>query len=128
MCGLPRLTPVQILVLVGVALLFMYVSGGGLLMSLVRQPERFVGIIIGLVIGVTVHEAAHAITAVWLGDPTPRQMGRVSANPLRHLDPFGSLFMLIAGFGWGKPVLFNPANLRGDPRLGSALVSVAGPL
>jgi Zn-dependent protease len=81
-----------------------------------------------LLIGITVHEAAHAVTAVALGDPTPARMGRVSLNPLRHLDPLGTLFMLVASFGWGRPVVYNPANLRGNPRLGSALVAVAGPL
>src|SRR5205814_220778 len=70
----------------------------------------------------------HATVAVALGDPTPRLMGRVSLNPLRHLDPIGSLMLLIASFGWGRPVVFNPRNLRGDQRLGSALVAVAGPV
>lgn len=128
MFGLQRLSPMQILVLLGVAVLFMYVSGGSMLLGLIRRPEQFVGLILGLVIGIAVHEAAHATTALVLGDSTPRQMGRVTLNPLRHLDPLGTIFMLIAGFGWGKPVMFNPNNLRGDPRIGSALVSVAGPL
>lgn len=128
MFGLSRLSPMQIVVLLGVAVLFMYLSGGSLLLGLLRQPEVFVGLVLGLLIGITVHEAAHAVTAVALGDSTPAEMGRVSLNPLRHLDPLGTMFMLIASFGWGKPVVFNPNNLRGDPRLGSALVSVAGPL
>jgi Zn-dependent protease len=128
MFGLSRLSPTQILVLVGVAVLFLYVSGGSLLHGLIRQPEMFVGLAIGLLIGITVHEAAHAVTAVALGDPTPARMGRVSLNPLRHLDPLGTLFMLVASFGWGKPVEYQPANLRGNPRLGAALIAVAGPL
>ncbi|HLI26198.1 MAG TPA: site-2 protease family protein [Chloroflexota bacterium] len=128
MFGRSRLTPAQILVLIGVAILFLYVSGGSLLLGLVRRPEVFVGLVLGLLVGITVHEAAHAATAVALGDPTPARMGRVSLNPLRHLDPLGTMFMLIASFGWGKPVVYNPANLRGNPRLGSALVAVMGPL
>ncbi len=128
MFGLSRLSPVQIVALLGVAVLFMYVTGRSLLLGLMRQPEVFVGLIIGLLIGITVHEAAHAVMAVALGDPTPARMGRVSLNPLRHLDPLGTMFMLIASFGWGKPVMYNPANLRGDPRVGSALISVVGPL
>jgi len=128
MFGLSRLSPVQIVALLGVAVLFMYVTGRSLLLGLMRQPEVFVGLIIGLLVGITVHEAAHAVMAVALGDPTPARMGRVSLNPLRHLDPLGTMFMLIASFGWGKPVMYNPANLRGDPRVGSALISVVGPL
>ena len=62
----------------------------------------------GIVIGISLHEAGHAYTSYWLGDPTPKAQGRLSLNPLRHIDPMGFLFLLIAGFGWGRPVEINP--------------------
>ena len=80
----------------------------------------------GLVIGLTVHEAAHAISAKWLGDPTAEGMGRVSLNPLRHLSPMGTLALFILGFGWGKPVIVNINNFK-KPKLYYLLSSLAGP-
>ncbi len=80
-----------------------------------------------LIVGIAFHEFNHAYAATRLGDPTPRLMGRLTLNPLAHLDPAGSLMMLIIGFGWGKPVRFNPRNLK-DPVAGAALISFAGPL
>ncbi len=74
-----------------------------------------------------VHELAHAWVAVELGDDTPRRMGRLTLNPLAHLDFLGSLLLLTAGFGWAKPVQVNPYNFRGSPRLGMAVVAAAGP-
>ncbi len=73
------------------------------------------------------HEFAHAFTASELGDPTSRNQGRLTLNPLSHLDPVGSLMILFAGFGWGKPVPVNPYMLRTDPTVGMAVVSLAGP-
>ncbi|MEW5989481.1 MAG: site-2 protease family protein [Chloroflexota bacterium] len=81
-----------------------------------------------LVVAFTIHELAHALTADYLGDSTPRQMGRITLNPLAHLDPLGTIALLIAGFGWAKPVLVNPQNLRGNPRTSMAIVALAGPL
>jgi Zn-dependent protease len=75
-----------------------------------------------------VHEFAHAFTAVRLGDPTPRLEGRYTLNPLVHIDPFGALLIFLAGFGWARPVRWNPNNITVDVRLGSILVAVAGPL
>jgi Zn-dependent protease len=124
MFGLSRLSPVQILVLAIIGLLLF----GAPLLRAAQDPTRFVGLIIALIVGITVHEASHATMAVALGDPTPRLMGRVSLNPIRHLDPIGSIMLFIASFGWGKPVMFNPSRLRGDQRLGSALVAAAGPI
>ncbi|HWP29293.1 MAG TPA: site-2 protease family protein [Chloroflexota bacterium] len=124
MFGLTRLSPIQIVVL----LLIGFVLLGAPILGLLYNPQRFLALIIALVVGITVHEAAHALVAVALGDPTPRLMGRLSLNPLRHLDPIGSLALLVASFGWGKPVVFDPRRLRTDPRLGSALVAVAGPI
>ena len=80
-----------------------------------------------LVIAFTVHEFAHAWTAVQLGDDLPRRMGRLTLNPLVHLDPLGSILLLIAGFGWAKPVQVNPYNLRWGPSMGMAVVAAAGP-
>jgi Zn-dependent protease len=84
--------------------------------------------IITLLIAFTIHELSHAVTAVQLGDDTPRRMGRVTLNPLAHLDPIGSLLLIFAGFGWAKPVQINPYNLRTDPHAGMAIVAAAGPI
>jgi Zn-dependent protease len=81
-----------------------------------------------LLVAFTIHELAHAVTADYLGDPTPRRMGRITLNPLAHLDPFGTIMLLISGFGWAKPVMVNPMNLRGNPRTSMAIVAAAGPL
>ncbi len=80
----------------------------------------------GLIVGLTVHEAAHAITAKWLGDSNPERMGRVSLNPLRHLSPLGTLALFVLGFGWGKPVVVNIYNFK-RPKLYYLLSSLAGP-
>lgn len=82
---------------------------------------------LSLILSLTIHELAHAISADQLGDPTPRNMGRLTFNPLAHLDPIGSLMFLLVGFGWAKPVAVNPYNLRNGPRMGMALVALAGP-
>jgi len=84
-------------------------------------------LLIALAFCITVHEAAHAWVAFKLGDPTAKHEGRVSLNPLRHLDLLGTLMIFIAHFGWGKPVHYNPHNLR-HPKRDAALISVAGPL
>lgn len=79
-----------------------------------------------LLVAVTVHEFAHAWTADRLGDPTARLAGRVTFNPLAHLDPVGTLMLLLFRFGWGKPVPMDPFNLR-NPRRDAAVISFAGP-
>lgn len=81
-----------------------------------------------LLIGIGFHEACHAYTATALGDQLPRSQGRTTLNPLAHLDPAGTLLMLIVGFGWGKPVQFNPFGLQVSPKTAAALVAFAGPL
>lgn len=78
-----------------------------------------------LLIALTVHEYAHARTAVAFGDPTPRIAGRVTLNPIAHLDPFGLIMLWIAQFGWAKPVPINPFNFR-DQKYGQAKVALAG--
>jgi len=84
--------------------------------------------IIILMIAFTLHEFSHAIVATWLGDETPRQEGRLTLNPFAHLDPIGTVMLLLAGFGWAKPVPVNPYRLRQRSRAGLMLVSLAGPL
>ena len=81
---------------------------------------------IGLLIAVTIHEFSHALAADRLGDPTPRAMGRLTLNPLAHLDPLGTIMIFIAHFGWGKPVPIDPYNFR-NPRRDEIIVSLAGP-
>lgn len=81
----------------------------------------------GLVLGFVLHELAHGYVAYSLGDPSPRSLGRLSLNPVRHIDPVGFLLLLTVGFGWAKPVQVNPMNFA-DPRRGMALVAAAGPL
>jgi Zn-dependent protease len=88
--------------------------------------------LVALVIAVTVHEASHAWIAWRLGDPTPRLAGRITLNPLQHLDPLGTIMMIYMaisgfGFGWGKPVSINSYNLRYGPLLGQAVVALGGP-
>lgn len=80
----------------------------------------------GLIIAITIHEFSHAFVADRLGDPTPRSQGRLSLNPLAHLDPLGTLMLLLVHFGWGKPVIFDPYNLT-HPRRDAGLISLAGP-
>ncbi len=86
------------------------------------------GLVLALIFGIAFHEFSHAFTAYRLGDRTPLYQGRVTLNPVAHLDPVGMLFFAIAGFGWGKPVQFNPYAIRMNPRVGSGLVAFAGPL
>ena len=80
-----------------------------------------------LVVAITVHEFSHALVASGLGDNTARRLGRLSLNPIRHLDPSGTVMMLVAGFGWGKPVPVDPRHLA-HGHTGTALVAAAGPL
>lgn len=95
--------------------------------TLFNDPITFLGWAVALVVAITIHEFSHAYAAEHLGDPTPRLMGRLTLNPLAHLDPLGTIMLLIASFGWGKPVVFDPFNLR-NPRRDSAIISIAGPV
>lgn len=102
---------------------------------LFRSPSRFLEmlpvvalvVVAPLVLGLTVHEFAHALAAHLLGDDTAKRAGRLSLNPIRHLDPAGTLFMIIVGFGWGKPVPVDPRALP-NARRSMAIVAFAGPL
>lgn len=95
--------------------------------SLFSDPLSFVLWALALVIAITIHEFAHAWTAVRLGDPTPKLQGRLTLNPLSHLDPVGTIMLLFFRFGWGKPVQFDPYNLQ-NPRRDAAVISLAGPV
>lgn len=95
--------------------------------ELFNNPFAFVSWLVALMVAITIHEFAHAYAADRLGDPTPRVQGRLTLNPLAHLDPLGTLMLLIARFGWGKPVQFDPFNLR-HPRRDAAIISLAGPV
>lgn len=93
---------------------------------------RLIIIIIAVLIAIDVHECCHAWVAAELGDPTAKSLGRVSLNPIVHLDPLGTLMILITaatgfGIGWGKPVPVDPYRLRYGPRVGMGIVSLAGP-
>ena len=90
----------------------------------------FVLSIPGILIAITFHEFAHAFAADKLGDDTPRRQGRLNLNPFKHLDPFGTIMLVFAGFGWGKPVEINPRNFNRDISLSKAeaIVAGAGPL
>jgi Zn-dependent protease len=92
----------------------------------------YIAVGLGLLLGIDVHEFFHAWVADRMGDPTARYLGRISLNPLVHLDPLGTVMMIASllsrwGIGWGKPVPVNPRNLRYGPRIGMGIVSFAGP-
>jgi len=90
-----------------------------------EQPMMLVATVVALLFGLTVHEFAHAAAAKWQGDNTAEQMGRLSLNPLAHIDIMGLMFMLLAGFGWGKPVPVNYNNLKNGAK-SDIIVSLAG--
>ena len=102
-------------------------------MALLQDPLAMIFFALALITALTVHEFSHAYVANSLGDDTARLQGRISLNPMKHLDPAGTLMIVIAsligfGIGWGKPVPVNPHRLRMDPRAGMALVAAAGPI
>lgn len=97
----------------------------GLINLLIRDPLTFALITVPLLYSVILHELAHGWVAWWMGDPTARMMGRLSLNPLRHLDPVGTLMLFFVGFGWARPVPVNFGNLSVG-RGGFILISSAG--
>jgi len=90
------------------------------------DPSKFFILFISLLIAIAIHEASHAWMANRRGDPTARLQGRLTLNPLAHLDPLGTLLLLLIGFGWGKPVPVDIYNLD-NPRRDSAIISLSGP-
>lgn len=113
-----------IFLIIGISLLFGLsgmIRSGEIISLLLTLP--------GLLIAITFHEFAHAFAADKLGDDTPRRQNRLNLNPLSHLDPIGSILLLFAGFGWGKPVEINPRNFdkKVSMQNGEAIVAAAGP-
>ena len=115
----------------------MYIIAGIMLLLVIVQyisdPGGLLGLLIsapGVLIAITFHEFAHGYAAYKLGDDTAKNQGRLSLNPFAHLDPIGTLMLLVAGFGWGKPVEVNPRNYTRKISMekGEAIVSLAGPL
>jgi Zn-dependent protease len=96
------------------------------MLGLLSNPLLFIVVFGGIILAISLHEAAHAFMADYLGDPTPRSLGRTTLNPLAHLDLLGTLAILTTGFGWGKPAPFDPYNLK-DPKRDTALIALAGP-
>lgn len=113
-----------LLIILGIFLALYILSSGtaGILATLLTLP--------GVLIAITFHEFAHAFVAYKLGDETPKLQGRINLNPLSHIDPVGFLFLIIAGFGWGKPVEINSRNFNGKYSLSKAeaIVAAAGPI
>ena len=98
-----------------------------LINALVESPILFIMLALSLIFSITIHEFAHAYVANKLGDPTAKALGRVTLNPLAHMDPIGTLLLIFVGFGWGKPVPFDVTFLK-NPKRDSALIAFAGPL
>lgn len=112
-----------IIIFIILALILFFTRSGDYLQTLYSTLLSLPGLIIAL----SFHEFAHAWMAVKLGDPTPKLQGRLNVNPLSHMDPAGTICLLFAGFGWGKPVQINPTNFK-NPEKDSAKVALAGPL
>ena len=91
------------------------------------NPMTIIAGLPGLIIAMVIHEYAHAQVAVWLGDFTPRLMGRLTLNPKAHIDPIGMLMLFLVHFGWAKPVMINTRNFK-NPKRDDILVSLAGPM
>jgi len=116
--------------IIWIILIVMMIFGLG---SLLSSPGALLNLVLtipGFLIAIAFHEFAHAYIADKLGDDTPRRQGRLTLNPITHLDPVGSFLLLFAGFGWGKPVQINPRNFDRKMSMskGEALVSLAGPV
>jgi Zn-dependent protease len=101
-------------------------GGMSLLSLLFSQPWVFVAFVAVFVLSLSVHEYAHALVGFWLGDSTAERQGRLTLDPRAHIDPLGFLSLLLLGFGWGRPVPYNPYQLR-FPRVGPVLIAAAGP-
>jgi Zn-dependent protease len=90
------------------------------------EPQLFAAFLVAVIVGITFHEFSHAAVASLQGDQTARSQGRLTLNPIAHLDPLGSIALLVAGFGWGRPVPVSPTRLRSH-RFGAVMVGLAGP-
>lgn len=94
---------------------------------LFSQPLIFVAWTLAFLLALSVHEFSHALVGSWLGDQTAKRLGRLTLNPVAHIDPLGLFAVMMIGFGWGKPVPFNPYNLTW-PKWGPVAIAFAGPL
>lgn len=94
---------------------------------LFTSPLAFFLILIGLLLSISLHEAAHCYVTDKLGDPTPRVMGRLTLDPRAHLDPLGTILIILTGFGWGKAAPYDPYNLK-SPVRDTAIIAAAGPM
>lgn len=110
-------TKIFFIIIIAAILLLITGSSSGFINKLLFLP--------GIIIGITFHEAAHGYVSHWLGDPTPQNQGRLSLNPLAHIDPMGFIAILLVGFGWGKPVMIDPRYYK-NPKRDELLVSLAG--
>src|SRR5688572_26859630 len=108
---LTRNQQIAILVIGALVLYGLLVSGGGFL-----NPARLLAVAAIIFVALPVHEFAHAAAAVALGDETPRRQGRLTLNPLPHIDPLGAVLIAFTGFGWARPVQWNPRNISVDVR------------
>lgn len=100
----------------------------GLLASGQFAPARLIAVALIIFVALPVHEYAHAAMAIYLGDNTPKWQGRDTLNPLVHIDIVGAVLILLTGFGWAKPVQWNPSNTDTDTRTATMLVAAAGPI
>ena len=112
-----RRTKIFFIIIIAAILLLITGSSSNFINKLLFLP--------GIIIGITFHEAAHGYVSHWLGDPTPKNQGRLSINPLAHIDPMGFIALLLVGFGWGKPVMIDPRYYK-NPKRDELLVSLAG--
>lgn len=110
-------TKIFFIIIIAAILLLITGSSSGFINKLLFLP--------GIIIGITFHEAAHGYVSHWLGDPTPKNQGRLSLNPISHIDPMGFIALLLVGFGWGKPVMIDPRYYK-NPKRDELLVSLAG--
>jgi hypothetical protein len=109
----------MLLIIFGIFAAYSILSGG------TAGIQNVVFALPGIIIALTFHEFAHAFMAVKLGDDTPKMQGRVNLNPISHVDPIGFIFLLVAGFGWGKPVEIQPRNFNSKYTLSQAEAIVA---
>lgn len=117
------------LILIGGIILFLFILSLAMqgTDSITATIIRFLVLVPVILASLTFHELSHALMADFLGDPTPRRMGRITLNPIRHLDPIGAMMLFFTGFGWAKPVMVNAQNFR-IPGRAMAVVAIVGPL
>lgn len=105
----------------------MFYNADYMLDLLFSNPIAFVIFLVGLLLSISFHEFAHCFVTDKLGDPTPRIKDRLTLDPRKHLDPIGTLAIVLTGFGWGRPAPYDPYNLK-NPVRDTALIAIAGPL